>query len=147
MKKPSRKTRAHSFFVSPCSSLLSSHVLITLFGSPSPNLVVLLNLTKLWGVRLVNLSYTTSLKIVARNFYNQTYLETNPICYMTVRFYSNTVQFINIIPFFLQLFCDSLSSHLSCSSSWSLFSYISSISPPPLRLVNILHRSDFQGTT
>ena len=72
-EKPTRKTRAHcSFFVSSSSSLLSSHVLITLFGSPNPNLVVLLNVTKLWGVWLVNLSYTTPLKIVARNFYNQT---------------------------------------------------------------------------
>ena len=32
-------------------------MLITLFGSPSPNLVVLLNVTKLWGVGLVKLSY------------------------------------------------------------------------------------------
>ena len=58
MKKPRRKTRAHyTFFDSSRSSLLSSHVLITLFGSPSPNLVVLLNVTKLWVVGLVNLSY------------------------------------------------------------------------------------------
>ena len=46
-----------SFFVSSSPSLLSSHVLITLLGSPSPNLVVLLNVTKLWGLGLVNLSY------------------------------------------------------------------------------------------
>ena len=46
------------FFVSSSPSLLSSHVLITLFGNPSPNLVVLLNVTKLWRVGLVNLSYT-----------------------------------------------------------------------------------------
>ena len=45
------------FYVSSRSSLLSTHVLITLFGSPSPNLVVLINVTKLWGVGLVNLSY------------------------------------------------------------------------------------------
>ena len=32
-------------------------MLITLFGSPSPNLVVLLNVTKLWGVGLVKVSY------------------------------------------------------------------------------------------
>ena len=57
-EKPTRKTRAQcSFFVSSSSSLLSSHVLITLFGSPSPNLVVLLNVTKLWGIWLINLSY------------------------------------------------------------------------------------------
>ena len=47
MKKPRRKTRAHYFYVSSRSSLLSTHVLITLFGSPSPNLVVLINVTKL----------------------------------------------------------------------------------------------------
>ena len=35
------------FYDSSSSSLLSTHVLITLFGSPSPNLVVLLNVTKL----------------------------------------------------------------------------------------------------
>ena len=45
------------FYVSSRSNLLSTHVLITLFGSPSPNLVVLINVTKLWRVGLVNLSY------------------------------------------------------------------------------------------
>ena len=35
------------FYDSSSSSLLSTHVLITLFGSPSPNLVVLLNVTEL----------------------------------------------------------------------------------------------------
>ena len=50
-------SRSLLFFVSSSSSLLSSHVLITLFGSPSPHLVVRLNVTKLWGVGLVNLSY------------------------------------------------------------------------------------------
>ena len=62
--KPRRKTRAHCTFfwsrpvLTSSPSLLSSHVLITLFGNPSPNLVVLLNVTKLWRVGLVNLSYT-----------------------------------------------------------------------------------------
>ena len=43
------KENPHSqyFYDSSSSSLLSTHVLITLFGSPSPNLVVLLNVTKL----------------------------------------------------------------------------------------------------
>ena len=73
MKKNSKEnSRSPNFFDSSSSSLLSTHVLITLFGSPSPNLVVLINVTKLGGVGLVNLSYTTPLKIVARNFYNQT---------------------------------------------------------------------------
>ena len=58
MKKPQRKTRAHKYFYdSSSSSLLSTHVLITLFGSPSPNLVVLLIVTKLCRVGLVKLSY------------------------------------------------------------------------------------------
>ena len=48
MKKPRRKIRAHcSFSVSSSSSFLSTHVLITLLGSPSPNFVVLINVTKL----------------------------------------------------------------------------------------------------
>ena len=50
MKKPRRKTRALCFFfVSSPPSLLSSHVLITLFGSPTPNLVALLNVTNCEG--------------------------------------------------------------------------------------------------
>ena len=40
-------SRSQCFYDSSSSSLLSTHVLITLFGSPSPNLVVLLNVTKL----------------------------------------------------------------------------------------------------
>ena len=73
MKKNSKEnSRSPNFFDPSSSSLLSTHVLITLFGSPSPNLVVLINVTKLGGVGLVNLSYTTPLKIVARNYYNQT---------------------------------------------------------------------------
>ena len=47
------------------------HLFITLFGSPSPTLVVLLNVSKLWGEGSVNLSYTTHLNIVASNCYNQ----------------------------------------------------------------------------
>ena len=60
MNKTSKETSRSLYFflVSSSPSLLSSHVLITLFGNPSPNLVVLLNVTKLWRVGLVNLSYT-----------------------------------------------------------------------------------------
>jgi len=71
-KTSKENLRSLYFFDSSCSSLLSTHVLFTLVGSPSPNLVVLINITKLGGVGLVNLSYTTPLKIVARNFYSQT---------------------------------------------------------------------------
>ena len=62
MKKTSKENpRSQYFYDSSSSSLLSTHVLITLFGSPSPNLVVLLNVTKLWGVGLVKLSYNVNL--------------------------------------------------------------------------------------
>ena len=57
-KTSKENPRSQYFYDSSSSSLLSTHVLITLFGSPSPNLVVLLNVTKLCGVGLVKLSYT-----------------------------------------------------------------------------------------
>ena len=56
-KTSKENPRSQYFYDSSSSSLLSTHVLITLFGSPSPNLVVLLHVTKLWGVGLVKLSY------------------------------------------------------------------------------------------
>ena len=46
-KTSKENSRSQYFYDSSSSSLLSTHVLITLFGSPSPNLVVLLNVTKL----------------------------------------------------------------------------------------------------
>ena len=46
-KTSKENPRSQYFYHSSSSSLLSTHVLITLFGSPSPNLVVLLNVTKL----------------------------------------------------------------------------------------------------
>ena len=46
-KTSKENPRTQYFYDSSSSSLLSTHVLITLFGSPSPNLVVLLNVTKL----------------------------------------------------------------------------------------------------
>ena len=60
-KTSKENPRSQYFYDSSSSSLLSTHVLITLFGSPSPNLVVLLNVTKLWGVGLVKLSYNVNL--------------------------------------------------------------------------------------
>ena len=59
-KTSKENPRSQSVYDSSSSSLLSTHVLITLFGSPSPNLVVLPNVTKLWGVGLVKLSYILS---------------------------------------------------------------------------------------
>ena len=66
MKNSTRKTRSLFRLV----QFSFSHVFIAL-GSPRPNLIVLLKDTKLWGVVSVNLSYTTALKIVAGNVYNQ----------------------------------------------------------------------------
>ena len=67
MKNSARKTRPLFRLV----QVSFSHVFIALFGSPRPNLIVLPKDIKLWGVVSVNLSYTTALKIVARNVYNQ----------------------------------------------------------------------------
>ena len=63
-KTSKENSRSQYFYDSSSSSLLSTHVLITLFGSPSPNLVVLLNVTKLWGVGLVKLSYNMSTRAI-----------------------------------------------------------------------------------
>ena len=46
-KTSKENSRSQCFYNSSRSRLLSTHVLITFFGSPSPNLVVLLNVTKL----------------------------------------------------------------------------------------------------
>ena len=47
--------------------LAYSHVFITLLGSPSPNLVVLLNVTKLWGVqRLVSIARESILFLLSQ---------------------------------------------------------------------------------
>ena len=46
-KTSKENSRSPRFYDSSSSSLLSTHVLITFFGIPSPNLVVLLNVTKL----------------------------------------------------------------------------------------------------
>ena len=53
-----------TLFLSRPWVLAYSHVFITLFGSPSPNLVVLLNVTTLWGVGSVNLSYIAAISSV-----------------------------------------------------------------------------------
>ena len=63
-KTSKENSRSPCFYDSSSSSLLSTHVLITLFGSPSPNLVVLFNVTKPWGVGWVNLSYKCSINSV-----------------------------------------------------------------------------------
>ena len=68
MKKTSKEnSRSQSFYDSSRSRLLSTHVLITLFGSPSPNLVVLLNVAKLCGAGLVKLSYNRTKRQILEN--------------------------------------------------------------------------------
>lgn len=72
-------------------------------------------------------------------------LENNPIYLTTVQFTSK--QFSSSIVFCLQWFCNSLSSFLSCSLSWSLTTKVNSFFPPLLMLHNSFYPLISRGQT